>query len=583
MRLVRRIARQAGRLLAVALLAGVLPGARDAAAQEPARHGVPASAARAAAEVFNAAATVRSIGPYTLDSAATVRGDLAVIDGPLIVAGRVTGRLVAINTDVTLRPGAVVEGDVLVVGGRVIGRERADVRGDVQVHAERLAYREADDRIVVDDAPLGVEEWWHRLRERRDRAGARFLVTSGKTYNRVEGLPIMAGPQYRGRFDWGKVDVEALGVLRTANDASWDSENLGHLVRTELRVGRPRGTLVGGELYDVVRPVEAWQLEADEVGLAALFVRRDFRDYFDAHGGRVFAGLFAGPDADVRLSYAAERWGTRREREPFSVFRNGRPWRANPPADEGRFHVLNTTLRVDTRNVENRPWSGWYVVTDYEHGRGRVERFALPSPDSRPVLDPRVAYGRGFLDVRRYNRVAPGAQVNLRLVLGGWLHGDPLPAQRRLSVSGPGALPGYDFRERLGSVDVHQCSRGVPDVGNPAQCDRIALVQAEYRGDVRVAFGLGDAFEPRRERNRSAAWVVFVNSGRGWLVGEPPAAATGADRRLWLGRGALPALGSFRSDVGAGLDVGPFGVYVAKAVSVHGQPANVFLRLRERF
>ena len=69
--------------------------------------------------------------------------------------------------------------------------------------------------------------------------------------------------------------------------------------------------------------------------------------------------------------------------------------------------------------------------------RGRSEELDAPAPD--------VAYGRGFLDVRRYNRVSPTAQVNLRLVAGGWLHGDALPAQRRLSLGGAGTLPGYDF------------------------------------------------------------------------------------------------------------------------------------------
>ncbi len=301
-----------------------------------------------------------------------------------------------------------------------------------------------------------------------------------------------------------------------------------------------------------------------------------------------FAGIYAGPDAEIRLRYADERWRSRLARDPFSVFRNGDGWRPNPDADEGKFGVFGATLRVDTRNVENRPWSGWYVVADYERGDGE-RTAAVPPPipaggGAPPAVDAHVTYGRGFLDVRRYNRVSPSARVNLRLVLGGWLHGDPLPAQRRLSVGGPGTLPGYDFRAVAGAADLNQCSwGGIVAFGSPAQCDRIALLQAEYRSDIRFSFGIEDVLEIRDPRWRRSQWVAFVNTGRGWRLGAPPATARPGERALWVGRGGLPGLASFRTDVGLGLDIGLLGLYVAKAVSEPGQGANFYVRLHERF
>lgn len=568
------------------LLAALLV-ASSAAPALAQRRGAPAdsvalvAAGREAAAVYNATATLRSIGPLAIDSGSTVDGDVAVIDGPLDVAGRVTGRVVAINADVRLRPGAVIEGDLLTFGGTVTGGDSATVRGGVRAFADSLAYREVGDAIAVsDDDADTIVEWLARLRARRERSGTRFLLTTGKTYNRVEGLPVLAGPSFRGRYPWGEIDAEALGVLRTADGARWDSENLGHLGRAEVRLGVGRGLFVGGELYDAVRPVEAWHLDADEVGLASAFLRRDYRDYFGAHGGAVSAGAFFGPDAELRVRLADERWTTRRARDPISILRNGEDWRANPAADEGRFHVAGATLGVDTRNVVNNPWSGWYVVADYERGTGAVTSFATLTPGVRETPHPDVTYGRGFLDVRRYNRVSPTAQVNLRLVAGGWLHGDALPAQRRLSLGGAGTLPGFDFRRRLGATDVNQCTTG----GGPvlaAQCDRVVMLQAEYRSDLRFSLGLDDV-EIRSTLLRRTQWVAFLDAGRGWLVGEPPATA-GEDARLWLARGGLPSLGSLRTDVGAGIDFGLVGVYVAKAVSQPGSPANLYVRLRARF
>jgi hypothetical protein len=72
------------------------------------------------------------------------------------------------------------------------------------------------------------------------------------------------------------------------------------------------------------------------------------------------------------------------------------------------------------------------------------------------------------------------------------------------------------------------------------------------------------------------AWVFFADAGRGWLVNAPGSP-------LNYGRSELPPLSTYRTDIGAGLDFDIIGIYVAKALSVPKEPANVFLRLRHRF
>ena len=99
-----------------ALVCGVLPlTAPGAQQQAPARDTVlptrllPAEVEREVTEAFNGPNTVRATGAYEVDSGRVVSGDMAVLNGPLTVAGRVNGRIVAINSDVILRPGARVE------------------------------------------------------------------------------------------------------------------------------------------------------------------------------------------------------------------------------------------------------------------------------------------------------------------------------------------------------------------------------------------------------------------------------------------------------------------------------------------
>jgi outer membrane protein assembly factor BamA len=187
-----------------------------------------------------------------------------------------------------------------------------------------------------------------------------------------------------------------------------------------------------------------------------------------------------------------------------------------------------------------------------------------------------------LFDLRRYNRLSPTTWINGRLVLGGWLHGDQLPLERRFSVGGIGTVPGFDFRKYdPGTIDVSECSNGgVVPAGNPAQCERVALAQLEYRNELHSS--LLDFLNARPIRLRGIGFTVrptavaFVDAGRGWLVG--PSLET-----LRYSSHSFPRFGTFRTDVGLGLDLGIFGVYVAKAVSSSKEPANVFLRVRRRF
>jgi hypothetical protein len=179
--------------------------------------------------------------------------------------------------------------------------------------------------------------------------------------------------------------------------------------------------------------------------------------------------------------------------------------------------------------------------------------------------------------------------LNFRVVLGGWLGGDPLPLERRLSVDGPGVMPGYGFRGSSSGPDLGTCNVGGVYPGQPALCDRIALLQAEYRGDLHFDFhpdweshddAVSDdekASPPSRAHHfhRDGTWVVFADAGRGWLVG------TGADT-LTYAKDQMPPFSTFRTDLGAGIDFGGVGFYFAKAMTAN-EPVRWFIRLRHRF
>jgi hypothetical protein len=539
---------------------------------------LPRDVAQEVVALFNLTTTLRATDRTVIDSTREVRGNVAVLNGPVIIGGHVTGRVLAINSDVILEKGARIDGDLLVVGGEVEGAEGARIGGEQRVYHPPLRYTVSGDQLVAQlDGSSKVDQWWRRLDHRGRNNSNRLEVATSGPYNRVEGLPVRVGPVLYRDQGWGHLRFDAFAILRTASSFSSRDADVGHEMRGELRIGREFGATLGGRLFDVVEGVEQWQLSNAEVGLASFLFHRDYRDYYGRHGGQLFAALRATENADVTLSYSDERWRSRDANDPLTLTSNGRLWRVNPGLDEGRFHLLNATVRVDTRNDVFNPWAGWYLLADYERGIGTIDGEGVTSPGVRLLTSGAgpTRYQRGFVDVRRYNRLAPNQALNVRFVIGGWLSGDPLPLERRLSIDGPGTVPGFDFRS-TGGLDVGTCANGVAPPGRPAQCERIALGQLEYRSDLRLSISEGSGEARRTKFRADGAWVFFADAGRGWLVNAPGSP-------LNYERSELPPLSTYRTDLGLGLDLDRFGMYLAKALSTPTEPLNFFVRIRHRF
>jgi hypothetical protein len=569
-----------GRLFFATML--LLSASSPSAAQRKAASGIPSDVGKAIASLYNATDTRRERGSVEIARDSVVQGSLAVRGGPVRIGGHITGSLLVINGDLVFAAGARVDGQVYVVGGAVTGRDSAEIGSDYRAYAETLRYRLTGDELVVEGESGGSGaddrdgDFWRGQRDKSPSTDFDFVAIAGSNaYNRVEGYPIRIGPQLRIRRDWGTFAISARGILRTAEPVDWGRGTLGHDARAEIRWGTGAGLGIGGTAFDRIEAVEGWHLNDNEAALAAAFIHRDYRDYYSRHGARAYATAYLNDDASVSVGYGAERWESRAERDPWTLFRGGEPWRLNPAVDDGRAHTLTGTLKFDTRNQSFSPGAGWFIRGDIEHATfDPTVSSAIPLQGGVPL---QRTYTRGFVDARRYNRLAPGAQLNLRLVVGGWMNGDELPLERRLSVGGPGTLPGFDFRTTSGNgADRLQCSEGTGPARNvPVLCDRVALAQIEYRGDL--------SWHNSGDRNRRwlpsdfelPTWMVFADAGRGWRAHTDGVSAYPVE--------AFPDLNTFKTDVGFGFDFGAMSLSLAKSMSDRKEPMNFVVRLNRRF
>jgi len=564
-----------------AVLCATLAGAWSASAQQTdtSRRELPDQVATDIAELYNQAAEVRSDGEVSVAAEHIVEGNVAVLRGPVTIAGVVRGRVLVVNGDVHLRPGGRVEGDVVVVGGFVSGADSTTVGGEVHAFSQSLRYRREGDRIVVEsEHPILPEEGWlARWRRRRQMASAKLTLRGG-TYDRVEGLPVMGGAQLRLPTSWGRVTADLFGIYRSADNFDWKTENLGYDLSSQVRYGRWSGVAIGGRLFDVVSSVEPWQMRDAEVSLASFFLHRDFRDYFNDRGATGYVSIFPNRSIELRLGYTRTHWDVRDTRDPFTLFRNDAMWRPNPVLDAGVLHLVTAGLTLDTRNVATNPSDGWLLQADVEYGTTSALRLGPTPPVAREGSEETVPveYARTFIDARRYIRTSPFTQLNLRLLAAGWIGGDRLPLERRFALGGPGTIPGYDFRDTGEGKEALNCHVNDSIPGTPALCERMLMAQMEFRRNISLNLR-GHGGQPHWwdfGLPRTVALVAFSDVGRGWLVGDGP-----GQYSTW----SIPSLSTFRVDGGFGIDFNLIGFYVAKTFTDWGESPNFVVRLRQRF
>ncbi len=534
---------------------------------------------------FNDPATIHFTGRARIPTTRVVVGDVAALGGPFTIAGEVDGDVVVVNGDLVFETGGVVSGSVLVVGGRVFGEDVAEIGGDLRIFDEPLRYVQRGDQI----ASAG---------RRGDREGhgpdfpwgdARFTVKSGQNYNRTEGLPVMFGPSFRtaGR---NPLRLDLMGIWRTDMGFELNEDDFGYHLRAEQTLGGRNDVFIGANIYSMVDPIEDWGITNLEASLTTFILHEDYRDYYERQGWSLFAEVrLPHAPVELRAEYFEEDHDFMPVASPWSITKNDDPWRRQPLVAEGKARFLEGTVVVDTRNDRSDPSDGWLARGTIRSGLGGD--FMVPAhlvsadgpPETIEAQEFDTDFLTGFLDLRGYLRINPGASLNLRGVAGGALNDTPLPPQFQHSIGGVGSLPGHHtFGQDCGAREVarvydHPVDDGIirSEVFPSYGCDRFVLFQAEFRGNLFLDWspGWNDEGDPWDDDwnwypdiDFSPNWAAFFNAGRAWNIG-----ADDIDTIM---------------DVGIGIFFGDLGVYFAYPLTEDengDRDGNFFIRLSRRF
>ncbi|HSJ14252.1 MAG TPA: BamA/TamA family outer membrane protein [Longimicrobiales bacterium] len=547
--------------LLIALLPVLLPPA-VAAQQVEVIPALPDSVAEHVLGIYNRAGTVRLTGETHIAAGTALLGDVAVLNGPLRIDGRVDGRVVLINGDIVLGALAHVTGEVIATGGSIQLEPGARADAALTAYREPLRFRYQDGGLVF--VPPDLERGLSAGRDWPFGRGDVLIATRG-AYNRVEGLPIGFGPRLR-LGGSNPTRIHAFAVYRTTAGLTLNPDEFGYDAGIDQQLGVP-GLSARLGLFSQIDEIESWQISDRESSLATFLLHRDYRDHYERVGWD-FGVRMARPDLpySVALTFRDERHESVRPRSPWSLLDNDEPWRPQPIVAEGTLRTLMLELGYDTRNEPADPSWGWLVNASLEQGVGGSLQLPIAAPGAASA---RTGFTTASLDLRRYARLSPYARLAVRALAAGSVDGSALPPQRQHALGGEGSLPAFpllrfDCAARAAPLAVPGDSV-YPHYG----CDRMALVQLEYQASFPFALRLGDVIGLRSGFTNAVRWSAFFNAGRAW---------TEADARDGRGGGSA----DFSADVGLGIRIGALGIYWAVPLSGGADGINFFVRIGPR-
>lgn len=357
-------------------------------------------------------------GDTVLVAGSIHEGSAVQVGGTLILEGRVTGDVTAIDAEVYVRPGARVDGDFTILGGALSGTSMDTIVG-------RETWLRGEPVVAV---RVGPDLW--RIERAESDLGFPFETkgVAGITvddYNGVDGLVFGLVAGLKKLPGQPRTELTFGPVFRSGrSDVGWRVAAL----REFPQAG---GIVVGGSFYRVTDSPERWHRGDFSNSMAALFFGDDDRTYHEKTGGEAWVERTFRPAITVRGRFVTNEYESLESVTPWAVIGSDEDWPENPEIEEGSGRAVGGSLIWDRRNDPDFSTGGWWVEGRYDHwGLGGDFEFDWAQGDARAWLP---------------LPVGGGSFIGLRAMGGGSLTaGDSLAPQFWYRLGGGSTIPGYD-------------------------------------------------------------------------------------------------------------------------------------------
>ncbi len=349
-----------------------------------------------------------------------VRGMIFTLTGDIEVLGELNRDAITIFGDIYIGPDAVFRGDAVSIRGDVDSDDQATIYGDIYSGVKQRSK-------------------WNRSWAKRTRTD----IDADFGYNRVDGLRLGLGLKYTSR------GAHYPNVWSKASYA-FESERWRFDLGLEQPIYRSSGVAIGAEYYRRLKTEDDWIVSERENNAFALFVTEDYRDYYEAEGGRIYLKAEPINNISVAIEYTEEEtdW-LRSYRNLWSLFGGDKlfdrnfhsvasPERANGinEIDSSTNTYISASIKFDNRKDRNIFSNSSWVAS-------------LSGEWSDPEYGSDFKYSRFIATGIRYQRINRHTTLILRAKTG-WSE-NSLPMHKRFYIGGIGSLRGYEHKEFSGS------------------------------------------------------------------------------------------------------------------------------------
>ena len=405
-----------------------------------------------------------------------------VFYGGLMIAGgqQRTGTFAVIDGTLDIQDGGTLEGDVWVIGGRLIMTGNARITGlvvlvDSEAFLSRTAVIEGGSRSYRCECRFKAEQW-------EESGKLEFEKYEDPMVIRIRPL-IRVGKPTRVQYNILRLGIQRNNPRRpdpyvtgfAAVDLSLWSSTHGHFgFETGLKVplrGHSAGLILG--VYKKVFSNDYWQVSSGENATILVVTGWEFADYFESRGAEIGLEFKLTDYLDLSLINTWRKDYSLETGTAPSLFNSNQRLPDNPAIDDGDRVTLAAALVYDSREEPEWPESAWYASIWGEKG------FADGPGD--------FSYEAFQLDLRKYSQLP----YDLQLDVSGKLFStfNPAPRQVYQSLGGYGGVRGL-------SDDPFAVSRG----------DRLVLLSGELRRPLPDVRYFSSVFT-------SWNWLVFYDTG----------------------------------------------------------------------
>lgn len=343
----------------------------------------------------------------TIDSAASIRGDVVSITGDVVISGEVLGDVVSVFGDIYLEDGADIRGNASAPFGKVHKAPSARLRGETVTRAD--------------------------IRKKRHSSTDELFLR----FNRVEGLALGMNLTYsdsKNRYP----SMEAGGGY------AFSLKRWLYKIDVNHRIGKVAGPYFDIAMFQAAETSDRWLLDEDGNTIKALFFGEDAYDFYWSRGFSGEAGLFYGERFKAGFLLNASRISNLEKNTVDGIF-GGRDFRRNwstllPDSSDilasaGDLKEYGMSLTYDSRDNKESPEKGLY---------SNLKLLTASDGDSADF-----DYSLAHFEVKGYLPAGRNQTVMMRLRAG---HSDDrLPLFRRFFLGGIGSLRGYDYKEFEGN------------------------------------------------------------------------------------------------------------------------------------